>query len=86
MYKKITTIEEHHDYPDGDHKKKHGPCIKADIPLMLKVLEFARSGVNTDADLHILVNNMLTMSADHHILTVDDYDKLLAGIPPKETI
>jgi hypothetical protein len=87
MYKKITTIEEHSDFPingNGDYKKKYGPCVKADIPLMLKVLEFAHEHTNTDVDLHVLVTNMVTLSGEGHTLTMDDYEKLLVGITPKE--
>ena len=65
MYKKITTIEEYSDAVqyntnNGDATtKKYAPCIRVDVPLMIKLLEYSREESTSDTDLHLIAENMI---------------------------
>ena len=89
MYKKITTttVEEYSDdqISNGwNGSTKYAPCIKVDIPLMIRLLEFAREEASTDVDLHALAANMVTMGGEYcRTLTIEDYPKLLESFWPK---
>ena len=93
MYKKITTIEEHSDVSENHTPKpvlarngsikKYAPCIRVDIPLLIRLLEFAREDASSDTDLHVLATNMVELSEEGRVLTMQDYTKLLEGTAPK---
>lgn len=85
MYKKITTVtEEYSDYHEddgmdpsmmhasGEPPKKYAPCIRMDIPLMIKLLQDPKPG----SDVHILTSRMLEESEGGKVLTMSDYDSL----------
>lgn len=81
MYKKITTIEEYSDavqsaVRDGI-KKKYAPCIRTDVPLMIKLLEYAREKAMSDDELHLMTENMVAMSEYGRVLTMNDYDDII---------
>jgi hypothetical protein len=84
MYKKITTttVEEYSDDQNGSYP----PSIKTDIPLMIRLLEFAREEASSDIDLHALATNLVSMSQDGRTLTMSDYPSLLEGFSPKSAI
>lgn len=89
MYKKVTTVtEEYTDglmggqgYPmltrGGEPPKKYAPCIRVDIPLMIRLLEYAREEAKSDFDLHVLTAKMLEQSEGGKILTMSDYEELM---------
>ena len=81
MYKKITTIEEYSDVGqtttrDGI-KKKYAPCIRTDIPLMIKLLEYAHEKAMSDDQLHMITENMVDMSEYGRVLTMNDFDNIV---------
>ena len=53
--------------------------IAVDVPLFIRLLEFAREDAKTDLDLHKVTENILAMSEGGKTLTMDDYDGLVAG-------
>ena len=86
MYKKITTVEEYSDYldqspamPNANSKlKNYAPCVRVDVPLLIKLLEYAREEASSDLDLHILASKMLAISENGgRVLTIDDYHELM---------
>ena len=93
MYKKITTTTEEyadqipgHSYPpmgNSNSAKKYAPCIRVDIPLMIRLLEFAREDASSDMDLHVLTANMLEESEGGRVLTMADYEELVDVKLPK---
>ena len=67
MYKKVTTIEEYSDAPpfsgvssnaNQSGIKKYAPCVRVDVPLLIRLLEFAREEASSDLDLHALASRM----------------------------
>lgn len=81
MYKKITTIEEYSDAPqlamNESVKKKYAPCIRTDVPLMIKLLEYAREDSTSDDQLHLIAENMVAMSEYGRVLTMNDFDNIV---------
>jgi hypothetical protein len=51
--------------------------IKVDVPLFIRLLEFAREDAKTDLDLHVATENILSMSEEGKTLTMDDYDAIV---------
>jgi hypothetical protein len=49
--------------------------IKVDVPLFIRLLEYAREDAKTDMDLHVLTERILKHQG--HILTMEDYFKVL---------
>jgi hypothetical protein len=96
MYKKITTVEEYSDSMDpslgpvassapaapknNGNGKKYAPCIRTDIPLMIRLLEFAREDASSDMDLHALTAEMIAMSEEGRVLTMNDYGELIEAV------
>jgi hypothetical protein len=52
-------------------------AVTMDIPLLIRVLEFAREDAKTDMDLHKVVENLIKMR-DEGTLSMAQYDKIIA--------
>lgn len=57
--------------PETDH-------VSFDIPLLIRLFELAREDVKTDADLHVVVEKIISMQGKG-ILTMDDYEEIAAA-------
>lgn len=53
--------------------------VSLDVPLLLRVLEFARESVQDDMGLHDLAERMIAMSREGP-LTMDDYDNIVGDV------
>jgi hypothetical protein len=51
--------------------------IAVDVPLFIRLLEFAREDAKTDMDLHKVAENILSMSEGGKTLTMDEYDAIV---------
>jgi len=51
--------------------------ISVDVPLFIRLLEFAREDAKTDLDLHKATENILAMSKGGKTLTMNDYDGIV---------
>ena len=49
--------------------------VTLDIPLLIRLLELSREDIQSDADLHKVVENMLDLK-NKEVLTMEDYDKI----------
>ena len=54
--------------------------VTVDIPLLIRLLEFAKEDAQTDMDLHNLADNLINLSPTGEMLTMADYDELVAGL------
>jgi hypothetical protein len=48
-----------------------------DIPLFIRLLEYAKEDAKTDVDLHTATENALALSETGKTLTMDDYDTIV---------
>jgi hypothetical protein len=53
--------------------------ITVDVPLFIRLLEYARENAKTDIDLHNVAEKAISASETGKTLTMADYDSLVAG-------
>jgi len=53
-------------------------AVKMDVPLFIRMLEYAREDAKTDMDLHKVTERAVRHSQTR-VLTMDDYDFLVTG-------
>ena len=58
--------------------------ITVDVPLFIRLLEYAREDAKTDMDLHDLTERIIEKSQNHDTLTMDDYDELVGTHADKQ--
>ena len=55
--------------------------ISVDVPLLIRLLEYAREDAQTDMDLHNVAERLIALSQESRTLTMDDYEEIC---PSKE--
>jgi hypothetical protein len=62
--------------------------VTVDIPLLIRLLEYAREDAQTDMDLHNVADMLIKLSATGEVLTMDNYDQIVGDHqligPPEE--
>lgn len=53
--------------------------VTVDIPLFIRLLEYAREDAKTDMDLHNVAEKAIALSETGKTLTMNDYDTLVGG-------
>jgi hypothetical protein len=53
--------------------------VTLDVPLFIRLLEYARENAKTDMDLHNVAEKAIAASETGKTLTMSDYDGLVAG-------
>lgn len=68
---------------DKKKKEKDNPkdVITMDVPLFIRMLEFAREDAKGDVDLHDATEKALSLAVKGRTLTMADYDSI---VPAKE--
>jgi hypothetical protein len=51
--------------------------IKLDVPLLIRMLEYAREDAKTDMDLHDVAENLISLSANGQTLDMNHYNKIV---------
>lgn len=51
--------------------------VTLDIPLFIRLLEYAKEDAKTDMDLHKVTENITQLSKEGNIITMNDYDKIV---------
>jgi len=51
--------------------------IKVDVPLFIRLLEYAREDAKTDMDLHNVAENCIKLALDGSTLTMKQYDEIV---------
>jgi len=54
--------------------------ITMDIPLFIRMLEYAREDAKTDMDLHNVTEKAIALMKSHDYLCMDNYDELIGGV------
>jgi hypothetical protein len=52
--------------------------VKLDVPLLIRMLEYAREDAKTDMDLHFAAENMIQLSKANRILNMGDYESIVS--------
>jgi hypothetical protein len=56
--------------------------INMDVPLFIRMLEYAREDASTDVDLHDVAKKAIGLSSEGNVLTMDDYDTIIGETEP----
>ena len=51
--------------------------VTLDIPLMIRIMEYAREDAKTDMDLHNVTERMIELSKSSQTLSMNDYDHIV---------
>ena len=51
--------------------------ITVDVPLFIRLLEYAKEDANTDMDLHDLAERAINLSTEGEVLGMESYDSLV---------
>ena len=51
--------------------------ISMDVPLFIRMLEYAKEDAKTDMDLHKVTENILNILKNNDTLTMDNYDDII---------
>lgn len=52
--------------------------IKVDVPLLIRLLEYAREDASTDVELHKVAANLIELCEEGQVLTMHDYEAIIA--------
>lgn len=53
--------------------------VKLDVPLLIRLLEYAREDANSDMDLHDVAEKLITLSGSGDVLSMDNYNDIVGG-------
>jgi hypothetical protein len=53
--------------------------VSLDIPLLLRMMEYAREDAKTDLDLHDVAEKMIALSKNHDYLCMDNYNEIVGS-------
>jgi len=53
--------------------------VKLDVPLLLRILEFAREDASSDEELHKIASNIVELSSVAGVLGMIDYEAIMGG-------
>lgn len=53
--------------------------ITMDVPLFIRMLEYAREDANEDVDLHDVTEKAITLGKEKGILQMEDYDAIVSA-------
>ena len=51
--------------------------VTVDIPLLIRLLEYAREDAKTDMDLHTATENLINLSKENNVLSMDHYEAIV---------
>jgi hypothetical protein len=51
--------------------------ITVDVPLFIRLLEYAREDAQTDMDLHDVADNIIDLSEEGEVLTMNNYNAIV---------
>lgn len=54
--------------------------VTLDIPLFIRLLEYAREDAKSDMDLHVVTENILKLSKDNAVLGMDNYNDIVGHV------
>lgn len=67
--------------PQGVAEAEENPqdAVSMDVPLLIRIMEYAREDAKTDMDLHDVAENLIRLSAEGRTLSMHDYATIMTG-------
>ena len=53
--------------------------VTMDVPLLIRIMEYAREDAKTDMDLHDVTEKLIALSKNHDYLCMDNYEEIVGG-------
>ena len=53
--------------------------VQMDVPLLIRMLEYAREDAKTDMDLHNVTERLIEFSQEGDVLTMEEYDAIVGN-------
>lgn len=72
-----TNIDSLHLAPVKEASGDHTDTVTLDIPLLIRLLEYAREDAGSDIDLHNIAENMIELGLSGCTLSMQDYDDIV---------
>jgi len=72
---KVTSTEDVEIIPEADATD----TVSMDIPLLLRMMEYAREDAKSDEDLHDVAEKMIELSKHHDYLCMDNYNEIVGS-------
>lgn len=81
-YKRIATsiVEEHYSQqprPKAGQDENEEDIICLNVPLMIRIMEYARESSSSDMDLHYVAERLVELSEDGDVLKMDSYEDIV---------
>ena len=73
FYTKKQEVEDDEYEEYSQHLDYYGTCIKLSVPLLIRLLEYAREDAQSDEDLHWITERALEHSTKHKVLSMEHY-------------
>ncbi len=64
---------------DQEQEENKMDVISVDVPLFIRLLEFAREDSTDDMQLHDIAEKLIELCADGDIAQMEQYDEIVAG-------
>lgn len=87
LYKRVSTtsVEEHFDTSSNQtmlanraaKSENEEDVIRLNVPLMLRLLEWAREDSSKDVELHVVAEHLIELSEEGDTLTIGDYPEIV---------
>jgi hypothetical protein len=74
----MQALQEQHGVAEGVDNPTD--VINVDVPMLIRVLEFAREDAQSDVDLHKVAERLIELSADGRTVTMDDYNAVVSEL------
>ena len=64
-------------------KESHNPIdsVTVDVPLLIRLLEYAKEDAESDMDLHRVAERLIKLSQVNHVLSMADYNRIVGTTP-----
>lgn len=69
---------EYEDFKRGQVNKPD--VVKLDVPLLIRIMEYAREDAKTDMDLHNVAENLINLSTQGRTLSMSDYEEIVGTL------
>jgi hypothetical protein len=70
-------FEDVYDYEPESETENEEDVITLNVPLMIRLLEYAREDANHDVDLHVIVENLIDLSEEGDVLEMKHYPEIV---------
>ena len=74
---KATQMDYSYDNGSDNEVENEEDVIMLNVPLMIRLLEYAREDANRDMDLHTIVENLIDLSEEGEVLEMKDYPNIV---------